>query len=116
LLLVEVALMVTVLPLGAAAGAVNVATAPLGVCAVIEPQAPTLPQVNVQSTPASLGSLVTVAFSTAIPLGATESVAGATLTVTGSMVMFALTVFVGSVTEVAITVTVPPLGTADGAV
>jgi hypothetical protein len=59
---VDVAVMVTVPPVGIALGAVNVVEAPLAVCAgENEPQAPTLPQLTVQSTPAFAGSLLTVA-------------------------------------------------------
>jgi hypothetical protein len=82
----------------------------------MEPQAPALAQVSVQSTPALAASLVTIAFSSEVAPVPTESVAGATLTETGRIVMLALIDFVGSLTEVAVTVTVLPAGTADGAV
>lgn len=60
---VDVAVIVTVPPpAGTVAGAVNVVAAPLAVCASEKvPQAPALPQVTVQSTPAFAGSLLTVA-------------------------------------------------------
>src|SRR5271169_2252377 len=58
----DVAVILTVLPVGAALGAVKVVAAPLAVCAgTIVPQAPGLPQFTVQSTPAFAGSLLTVA-------------------------------------------------------
>jgi hypothetical protein len=58
----DVAVMVTVLLAGTEAGAVKVVVAPLAVCVgEKEPQAPALPQVTVQSTPAFAASLLTVA-------------------------------------------------------
>jgi hypothetical protein len=52
----------------------------------------------------------------AMPAVATESVAGETFTITGTSVMVALLDFVWSITEVAVTVTVPPGGIVAGAV
>ena len=57
----DVAVMVTVFPLGTAAGAVYVVAVPLAVCvAAIEPQEDP-PQVTVQVTPALAESLATTA-------------------------------------------------------
>jgi hypothetical protein len=53
---VDVAVAVTVAPIGTLGGAVKFAADPLAVCEVTEPQAPGLPQVNVQSTPRLAGS------------------------------------------------------------
>jgi hypothetical protein len=59
---VDVAVIVTVFPVGTAAGPVKVVAAPLAVCdGAKEPQAPVLAQVTVQSTPAFAGSKLTVA-------------------------------------------------------
>ena len=59
---VEAAFMVTVLPVGTAAGAMKVVAVSLAVCAAVnEPHAPALPQVTLQSTPAFVPSLATCA-------------------------------------------------------
>jgi hypothetical protein len=55
-LAVEVALMVTVLPVGTLAGAVNVVVASLAVCATVNEPQLALPQVTLQSTPALVTS------------------------------------------------------------
>lgn len=109
---VETASRVTALPFGKTAGAEYVAGAPLAVCEVIEPQAPGLPQLTVQSTPPLLGSLATVALTVPDPPVTTESVDGATLTTIGRIVIVAFADIVGSVADVAKTVTVLPAGTA----
>jgi hypothetical protein len=83
-----------------------------------DPQAE-LPQVTVQVTPAFLLSLLTTAVRLVVPLTMRE-VGGvgmrATETPGAVMVMIAEANFVVSVTEVAVTVTVPELGIAAGAV
>ena len=62
---VEVAVMVTVLPAGTEAGAVNAVVAPLAVCAGLNvPQLDPL-QLTVQSTPLFCESLATVALTVA---------------------------------------------------
>ena len=61
-----VAVRVTIPPLGAAAGAVKVVAAPLAVWAGLKEPQLELPQATVQSTPASDGSLVTVAVNIAV--------------------------------------------------
>lgn len=59
---VDVAVMITVLPAGTASGAVKVVATALDVCVgEKEPQAPGLPQITVQSTPAAAVSLLTAA-------------------------------------------------------
>ena len=60
-LAVEVAVMVTVLPAGTEAGAVNAVVAPLAVCAGLNEPQLDAPQLTVQSRPLFCGSLATVA-------------------------------------------------------
>jgi hypothetical protein len=98
------------------------------VCAVFDPfKAPQLEaaQLRDQSTPAAAGSLATTATTEAEcaePLGSTYTVFGNTLTLTGTggggavSVSVALMDLVVSVSEVAAIVTVPSVGTAEGAV
>jgi hypothetical protein len=120
----EVALMLTVPPAGTARGPTKVAAPPLAVCALMDPQAPValLPQLTVQVTPALFASFVTLAISCTLsyaPVVVAYVLAGVTLTpmaTTGRMVTVPLTDLVESVTEAAVIVTVPPLGTLDGAV
>lgn len=72
---VEAAVIVTVLPVGTEAGAVNVVVTPLAVCAGEKvPHAPEVPQVTVQSTPALAVSLLTVAARDALLLVIMEPV------------------------------------------
>jgi hypothetical protein len=118
----EVAVTVTVLPVGTAAGAVYVVATLLSVAVGLKtPQAPALPQVTVQFTPWFCESLVTTAVSDAAVLVCSE-VGGAGLKateITGAVVVIVIVAdadFVGSVLEVAVTVTVLPVGTAAGAV
>jgi hypothetical protein len=116
LLSAAVAVTVTVVPVGMAAGAVYVVAVPLAVVAELNvPQTPVpvLPQVTVQFTPAV--SLV-VAENIAVALIASEVGTPERLTVMAVIVMFAEADLVGSVTEVAVTVALLPLGTAEGAV
>ena len=85
-----------------------------------EPQAPVLPQVTVQVTPPLWLSLLTTAVRLAVVPSLMED-GGAGLRATEIegvvMVMVAgVDDFVGSVTEVAVMVTVPEVGTAAGAV
>jgi len=117
---VEVACTVTVPPVGTAAGAVYVVGTPLAVWVGLnDPQAPALPHVTVQSTPA-----LVLSFETTAVIGLVEficiDVGGGGLKTTviagAVMVMFAETDFVESACEVALTVTVVPVGTAAGAV
>ncbi len=58
---VEAALMVTVLPVGTAAGAANVVATSLAVCVTVNEPQLALPQVTLQSTPAFVPSLATCA-------------------------------------------------------
>src|ERR1035441_3621370 len=70
---VAVAVIVTVFPAGTLAGALYVVEAPLSVCVgVNEPQAPTEPQVTVQSTPPLPGSFDTVALTLSVPPAVAE--------------------------------------------
>jgi len=111
---VEAAVIVTVLPDGTETGAVNVVVAPLAVCAGEKfPHAPGLPQVTVQSTPASAASLLTVATRDAPLLAIMEPVGTPCVIVTeiGSTIVtstLALTCAPVAVAE-AVIVT-PPLG------
>src|ERR1017187_3936551 len=71
---VAVAVIVTVFPAGTLAGALYVVEAPLSVCVgVNEPQAPTEPQVTVQSTPPLPGSFDTVALTLSVPPAVAEA-------------------------------------------
>ena len=84
-----------------------------------DPQAPVLPQVTVQSTPAFVESNETTAVIGLVVLTCIDVGGGGLKTTViggGVMVMFAETNFVLSAVEVAVTVTILPLGTAAGAV
>ena len=72
-------------------------------------------QLSVQSSPRFPRS-VEVPMKLAVAAVATESVDGETFTTTGTILMVALLDFVLSITEVAVTVTVPPVGIVAGAV
>jgi hypothetical protein len=109
----EVAITVTALPEGTATGAVYVAE--VLVMLLKAPQAPALPQVTDQVTPAFAGSLLTVAVSGAAALVCSNGGAPARVTEISAILMIAEANLVGSVTEVAVMVT-PDLGTAAGAV
>ena len=63
---VDIAVIVTVPPLGIAEGALYRAGTPLAVCDVMEPQLPGLLQFNVQSAPWARASLETVAVKLAV--------------------------------------------------
>jgi hypothetical protein len=106
---VEVATIVTVLPVGTAAGAVKVVALPLAVCAgAKEPQFPGLPQVTVQSTPAFAESLVTVATSGAEALSTREfpgTPCVMAIETGATMVTLALAVTLPAAVEVAVMVT-----------
>jgi hypothetical protein len=85
------------------------------------PQAPAvlLPQATDQVTPAFFESFVTVAVSEAVPLIRSEAGSPAIATVmpgAAVIVMLAVADFVVSVTEVAVMLIVPPVGTEAGAV
>ena len=84
-----------------------------------DPQAPLLPQVTVQVTPPLLLSLLTTAMRLLVAPTMRE-VGGVGFRATempgAVMVMVAELDLVGSVTEVAVTVTVPEVGIAAGAV
>ena len=75
---------------------------------------------SVHVTPLFCGSFCTVALKVCVCPTVTDAPVGATLTVTGGggavMVIVALALFVGSVTDVANSVTVAGLGTVVGAV
>ncbi len=90
--------------------------AAVGVAPLNAPQAPMLPQLTVQVTPAFLGSLLTVAVSGAVALVKSEAGAPPSITEMTVMVMLAEADLEVSVTEVAVTVTVLPLGMTAGAV
>jgi glycine cleavage system regulatory protein len=113
----EVATMVTVPPDGTVAGAVYVVMTVLSVRGGLK-----LPQADVgvqlQFTPALAESLVTVAATLAVPLGATDAggIVDNVTDIVVEMATAALMLFEESVTEVAIMVTLPPDGTVAGAV
>jgi hypothetical protein len=118
----EVAVTVTVPPLGTAAGAVYVVAVPLAVwVGATLPQAPVVVQETLQVTPPFAESLPTEAVSVVVAFTATLAASGLTFTVTvgppplGTTVMTALAEILGSVTEAAVTVTVPPVGMFNGA-
>jgi hypothetical protein len=118
---VEVAWTVTVPPVGTVAGAVYVVATPLAVCVGLnDPQAPALPHVTVQSTPAFVESFETTAVMGLVALTWMDvgGVGLKTIVMGGGVVsvIVAETDFVLSAVEVAWTVTVPPVGTAEGAV
>ena len=78
--------------------------------------APVLPQLTDQVTPALAGSLLACAFSDAAALVSIDAGAPDRVTEIAVMVIVAEADLVGSVTEVAVTITVPPAGAAAGAV
>jgi hypothetical protein len=116
----EVAVMVTMPPGGTVAGAVYVGPEVMVGTVIVglnDPQA-FEPQVVVQITPASAGSLVTateipVAPLTCSELGTCES---ATVIGNGMIVMLTLLVCEGLLVTVAVIVTTFPIGTSEGAV
>lgn len=121
----EVAVTVTVLPVGTAAGAVYVVAAPLAVVAGLKlPQGADDPvelQVTVHFTPAFAASFITFAVIDAVvEISSEDGGADAKLTdmtcCGGMIVIVCEADFVASVTEVAVTVTVLLVGTAAGAV
>jgi hypothetical protein len=112
----EVAVTVTLLPVGAITGAVYVADVAVILLNVPQAPAPLLPHVTDQVTPAFLESLVTVAVSAAVALVASKAGAPESATEMAVIVIVDDADFVGSVTDVAVTVTVLPVGTAEGAV
>jgi hypothetical protein len=83
------------------------------------PQAPVDPQVTDQVTPAFAESLATVAVIGSVAFAVSEVTAPVSVTVIGAtaavIVIVADATFVVSFTEVAVTVTVFPVGTALGA-
>jgi len=115
----EVAVTVTVFPVGTAVGAVKIVAPPLAVCAPLNEPHAELPQVTVHRTPAFAGSFATFAVMFVVALGPSD-VGGcaANVTVTGwpVIVIAAEADFVLSVTEVAVIVTVFPVGVVAGAV
>lgn len=76
------------------------------------------PQLKVQVTPAFAASFATVAMNWALPLTPMFAVAGVMVIASGcpDMVSVTLAARVGSSSEVAVTVTVPPTGMEFGAV
>lgn len=113
----EVAVKVTVAPVGTAAGAVKSVAMPLRELGALKDPQGAPPQVAVQVTPALAESLVTKAVKAA-PVEICSDV-GAGLSVTaiiGIIVIVADADFVVSVTDVAVTVTELPVGSMAGAV
>lgn len=105
-------------PDGAPIGAVNAVAAPLAVWPELKAPHGALAQLTVQSTPAASMSLVTVAVKFAGVPAITE-VGGAgvkAIEIRGTIVIVEDALLVLSEVEVAVTVTVPPAGTAPGAV
>jgi hypothetical protein len=114
---VEVAMTVTV-PAGAVIGAVNIVAVPLAVCARLKVPHGGAAQETVQSTPAAEISFVTVAVK-AVPAPAVTELAAAGLKameIVGMIAIMAVPLLVLSVVEVAVAVTAPPVGMAEGAV
>jgi hypothetical protein len=115
---VAVAVMVTV-PAGIVAGAVNWIADPLLECPFrLKVPHGGFVQVTVQSTPAAAMSLVTVAVRL-VGVPATMGVGKAgvnAIEIAGTIVIVADALFVASADDVAVTVTVPPAGSDDGAV
>jgi hypothetical protein len=112
----EVAVIVTLLPIGIVAGAVYKVAAPLAVDATLNvPQAAA--GVQLQFTEGLAGSFTVVAaIDTAVLIG-NELGAGVVIVIDGAgMVTEPFAVFVLSVIDAAVIVTLPPVGTADGAV
>jgi hypothetical protein len=111
----DVALIVTVPPVGTVDGAAYVVTAPLAVLAGLKlPQLPAGLQLH--KTPALFTSLATTAVSACVPDVAMSNADGDTETVIGRIVIVGvLATFVESPTEVAVSVTVQPWGTVVGA-
>lgn len=86
-----------------------------------EPQAPALPQVTDQSTPALVESFETTAVTGVVAFTCIDVGGGGLKTIeigggTAVIVIVAEADFVASACEVAVTLTVPPEGTAAGAV
>ena len=91
----------------------------LAVCVALKlPHAPALPQLAVQFTPLLLLSLATVAASVVCdPTSSVAGGAGDMVTTIGVVVMMVAmedAETVGLATDVAVMVTVPPVGTAEG--
>ncbi len=111
---VEAAVIVTVLPAGTEAGAVNVVAAPLAVCAGEKvPHAPGPPQLTVQSTPASAVSLATVATRGAPLFAIMEPVGTPCVIVTeigATIVTFRLALTCAPVAVAEAVMITPPLG------
>ena len=116
----DVAVMVMVLLVGTAVGAVKSVAVPLPVLAAeSEPQEPALPQVTVQLTPEFVLSLLTSAVNAALPPTCKKAGVGLSVTAIGAgavMVIVADAEALLFATDVAVTVTVLELGTAEGAV
>jgi hypothetical protein len=114
----DVAVSVTVFPLGTPPGAVYVVAVPLAVCAVATEPHDAPPQVTVHFTPPLAESLFTFAVILVTVLivsglgggGARNTEMGGAV-----IVIVAVAVFEVSVTDVAVTVTVFPVGTVSGA-
>lgn len=83
----------------------------------ILPHAPAVPHTGAaQSTPALALSKVTAAVIVAVVPTATDAAVGVAVTAIGAIVTVALTCFVASLIELAVSVTVPPDGIVFGAV
>jgi hypothetical protein len=115
----EVAVTVTVFPVGTAAGATKIVAPPLAVDAGLNDPHGEPPHVTVHFTPAFALSFATFAVMLVVPLTASD-VGGCAASITAIgwpvIVIVAVAVFVVSVTEVAVTVTVDPVGVVAGAV
>jgi|SRR5580704_6771965 hypothetical protein len=116
----DVAVTFTVLPVGIAAGAVYVVGVLLAVVVGLNVPHAEVPQVTLHVTPPFLLSPATTAFSGKVLLICNTAGGGATnetLTPAGAVIVIdAVAVAVPSVTELATMLTVPPVGTFDGAV
>ena len=115
---VDFAVIVTVLDDGTEAGAVNVVPIPLAVCRGLSVPQLGLPQVSAQSTPEFEPSFETTAITVAeVEVCTVEGGAWLKAMETGAVIVTAAeAVLVGSVTEVAVTVTGLTAGSEAGAV
>ncbi len=114
----EVAVIVTVPPIGTASGAVYVVCVTLAVCAGLNDPHAIEAHVTVQFTPPALGSLLTSTPTCAVPFTASEDGGpGAKPTLIGTPVIVSVTLELidGFTVAAAVIVTVPFAGTAAGA-
>jgi hypothetical protein len=117
----DVAVTVTVFPVGTAVGATKIVAAPLAVCAGLNEPHVEPPHVTVHFTPPLALSFATFAIMLVVTLTASDvggcAASATVIGMTGAVIVIvAVADFVLSVTEVAVTVTAFPFGTVVGAV